>query len=95
VASELWRVIALGVVALAVVTVSIALRWQAPLVVGASVLIVHAIAQLWPWIQGLYSAVPWWIWLGVGGVLLIALAAHYEHRVRNLRSFVGSIAALR
>jgi hypothetical protein len=95
VGSELWRVIALGVVALAVVTVSIALRWQAPLVVGASVLIVHAIAQLWPWIQGLYSAVPWWIWLGVGGVLLIALAARYEHRVRNLRSFVGSIAALR
>lgn len=93
--TELWRVIALGVLALAVVTVAIVLRWQAPLVVGGSVLLIHAIAQLWPWIQGLYSAVPWWIWLGVGGVLLIALAARYEHRVRNLRSFVGSIAALR
>jgi hypothetical protein len=93
--TELWRVIALGVLSVIVVVAAIALRWQAPLVVGATVLIVHALAQSWPWIQGLYSAVPWWIWLGVGGIVLIAVAARYEHRVRNLRSFVGSIAALR
>jgi hypothetical protein len=93
--TELWRVIALGVLSVIVVVAAIALRWQAPLLVGATVLIVHALAQSWPWIQGLYSAVPWWIWLGVGGIVLIAVAARYEHRVRNLRSFVGSIAALR
>jgi hypothetical protein len=93
--TDLWRVIALGVLSVVVVVVAVALRLQAPLVVGAAVLIVHALAQSWPWIEGLYSAVPWWIWLGVGGVALIAVAARYEHRVRNLRSFVGSIAALR
>jgi hypothetical protein len=93
--TDLWRVIALGVLSVGVVVAAIALRWQAPLVVGATVLIVHALAQLWPWIQGLYSALPWWIWLGVGGIVLIAVAARYEHRVRNLRSFVGSITALR
>ncbi|CAD5996146.1 SCO7613 C-terminal domain-containing membrane protein [Agreia sp. COWG] len=93
--NELWRVVTLGILAVGCVVIAVALRLQAPLVVGGSVLIVHALAQLWPWIQGLYSAVPWWLWLGIGGVLLIAVAARYEHRVRNLRSFVGSIAALR
>ena len=93
--TDLVRVIALGVLSVAVVVAAVALRWQAPLVVGSVVLIAHALAQSWPWIQGLYSAVPWWIWLGVGGIVLIAVAARYEHRVRNLRSFVGSIAALR
>jgi hypothetical protein len=93
--TDLWRVIALGVLAVAVVVGAVLFRLQAPLVVGGVVLITHALAQSWSWVQGLYSAVPWWIWLGVGGVVLIAVAARYEHRVRNLRSFVGSIAALR
>ncbi|WP_156366165.1 SCO7613 C-terminal domain-containing membrane protein [Agreia sp. Leaf335] len=93
--TDLWRVIALGVLTVAIVVVGIALRWQAPLIVGGVVLLVHAIAQSWPWIQGLYSAVPWWIWLGIGGALLVALAARYEHRVRNLRSFVGTVSSLR
>ncbi|MBF4633685.1 hypothetical protein ITJ38_04620 [Agreia pratensis] len=93
--TELWRVIALGVLSVALVAVSITLRWQAPLIVSGTVLLVHALAQSWPWIQGLYSVVPWWIWLGIGGALLIALAARYEHRVRNLRSFVGTISSLR
>jgi hypothetical protein len=93
--TDLVRVITLGVLSVIVVVAAVALRWQAPLVVGSVVLIAHALAQSWPWIQGLYSAVPWWIWLGVGGIVLIAVAARYEHRVRNLRSFVGSIAALR
>lgn len=93
--TDLIRVIALGVLSVIVVVAAVALRWQAPLVVGSVVLIAHALAQSWPWIQGLYSAVPWWIWLGVGGIVLIAVAARYEHRVRNLRSFVGSIRALR
>lgn len=93
--TDLIRVIALGVLSVITVVAAVALRWQAPLVVGSVVLIAHALAQSWPWIQGLYSAVPWWIWLGVGGIVLIAVAARYEHRVRNLRSFVGSIRALR
>jgi hypothetical protein len=93
--TELWRVITLGVLAVVIVVGAAVFRLQAPLVVGGVVLIAHALAQSWPWIQGLYSAVPWWIWLGVGGVVLIAVAARYEHRVRNLKSFVGSITALR
>lgn len=93
--TDLVRVITLGVLSVIVVVAAVALRWQAPLVVGSVVLIAHALAQSWPWIQGLYSAAPWWIWLGVGGIVLIAVAARYEHRVRNLRSFVGSIRALR
>jgi hypothetical protein len=93
--TELWRVIALGVLSVALVVASIVVRWQAPLIVSGVVLLVHAVAQSWPWIQGLYSVVPWWIWLGIGGVILVAVAARYEHRVRNLRSFVGTISSLR
>jgi hypothetical protein len=93
--TELWRVVALGVVALATVVLSIALRWQAPLLIAGIVLIVHAVAQLWPWIADVYSVLPWWLWLGIGGVLLVAVAARYEHRVRNLRSIAGTIASLR
>ncbi|WP_431277801.1 SCO7613 C-terminal domain-containing membrane protein [Leifsonia poae] len=93
--SVLWRAVALGVVALAVLVAGLLLRWQAPFVLGGVVLIWHAIAQLWPWISDLYETVPWWLWLGIGGAILIALAARYEHRIQNARSIVASISALR
>jgi hypothetical protein len=56
---------------------------------------VHAIAQLWPWIAAAYNAVPWWLWLGVGGVLLIVLAARYERRIRDVKAIVMRVSALR
>ena len=48
--NELWRVVALGVAALALVVVGAVLRLQAPLVLGSVVLLLHGAAQLWPWI---------------------------------------------
>jgi hypothetical protein len=92
---ELWRLITLGVVAVAVVVVGAVLRLQAPLVLGGSVLLIHAIAQLWPWITWLYEAVWWWLWLGIAGVILVALAATYERQLRLARGVVRSIAELR
>ncbi|MFF1878520.1 SCO7613 C-terminal domain-containing membrane protein [Leifsonia sp. NPDC058230] len=93
--TELWRAVALGVVALGVLIAGLVLRWQAPFVFGSVVLLWHAVAQLWPWISALYEAVPWWLWLGIGGAILIALAARYERRIQNARSLVASISALR
>ena len=63
-ATDLWRVVALGIVAIALVVVGAVWRLQAPLVLGSIVLLVHAVAQLWPWISAAYVAVPWWLWLG-------------------------------
>lgn len=92
---ELWRVVGLGVVAIAMVVAGAVLRLQAPLVLGSAVLLVHAVAQLWPWISSAYTAVPWWLWLGLGGALLIFLAARYERRMRALRAAFTAITSLR
>ena len=93
--SPLWRVVGLGVLALAVLLIGTARKLQAPFLIGAVVLLIHGVAQLWPWISLTYDAVPWWLWLGVGGVLLIVLAARYEQRIQNLKSVALRISALR
>ena len=92
---ELWRLIALGVVAAIAVVVGAVRRLQAPLLLGGTVLLVHAVAQLWPWITWLYEAVWWWLWLGIAGVVLVALAATYERQLRLARGVVRSVAGLR
>ncbi|WP_166788019.1 SCO7613 C-terminal domain-containing membrane protein, partial [Cryobacterium adonitolivorans] len=93
--SPLWRVVGLGVVAIAVLLLGTARRLQAPFVLGATVLLLHALAQLWPWIALLYVSVQWWLWLGIGGVLLIVLAARYEQRIQNFKSAALKISTLR
>lgn len=92
---ELWRNVALGVVSALAVVLGAVRRLQAPLLLGGGVLLVHAIAQLWPWIRLLYEAVWWWLWLGIAGVLLVVLAATYERQLRLARGVVRSIAELR
>lgn len=93
--NELWRVVALGVVALLVLGAGLALKLQAPTLLGAIVVVVHALAQLWPWISGLYGSVPWWLWAGIGGIVLIVLAATYESRIRDLKAVARGISSLR
>lgn len=92
--AALWRVIALGAVAIALVIIGAVRALQAPLVVGSAVLLVHAIAQLWPWIAAAYVAF-WWLWLGLGGVALIFLAARYEKRMRAIKAAFAAVTALR
>jgi hypothetical protein len=92
---QLWRIVALGVVALATLLAGIRLRLQAPFVLGGAVLLVHAVAQLWPWITLLYEAVWWWLWVGLAGVLLVVIAATYERQLRLARTTIGRISALR
>jgi hypothetical protein len=93
--SELWRVVSLGVVGIAMVVIGAIYRLQAPLVLGSAVLIVHGVAQLWPWISTTYVAVPWWLWLGLGGALLIFMAARYEKNMKALRTTVVGVTSLR
>lgn len=92
---EFWRIVALGVVAAVSVVIGAVQRLQAPLLLGGAVLLVHAIAQLWPWITWLYEAVWWWLWLGIAGVILVTLAATYERQLRLARGTFRSLAALR
>ena len=93
--NDLWRIVSLGVVAIIVIVIGSTRRLQAPFVIGAAVLLIHGVAQLWPWIALAYSVVPWFLWLGGGGILLIVLAARYEQRSANLKSVALRISALR
>jgi hypothetical protein len=93
--TTLWRVIAVGVVAVIALLLGIRLRLQAPLVIGAATAVTHGLAQLWPWISGLYDAGYWWLWAGIGGVILIVFAARYEQRMKNLRDAGRALSALR
>lgn len=95
--NALWRILALGVVALAVLLVGARFRGQAPVLLGGIVLILHAVAQLWPWITSLYESASglWWLWLGIAGVLLIVIAATYERRIREVKAVALAIRALR
>lgn len=95
--NHLWRVIVLGVVALAVLLAGVRFRLQAPVLLGGVVLIVHAVAQLWPWIASIYESVSglWWLWIGIAGVLLIVVAATYERRIREVKAVALAIRALR
>ena len=93
--ADLWRVVALGIVAIALVVIGAVWRLQAPLVLGSVVLLIHGVAQLWPWISSTYVYVPWWLWLGIGGALLIYLAARYESSMRALRTSFTAVASLR
>jgi len=95
--NALWRIIALGVVAVVVLLVGVRFRLQAPLLLGGIVLLVHAVAQLWPWIAALYESVSglWWLWLGIAGVLLIVVAATYERRIREVKAVALAIRGLR
>ncbi|MFT2689301.1 SCO7613 C-terminal domain-containing membrane protein [Clavibacter zhangzhiyongii] len=71
------------------------MRLRAPFLIGAGVLVVHALAQLWPWIREASATVPWWAWAGVGGVVLIAVAARYERRIRDVKEVAARVSALR
>ncbi|MEU9512809.1 SCO7613 C-terminal domain-containing membrane protein [Micromonospora sp. NPDC048169] len=85
-----WRRLALGAAALAVVLGGAARRWQAPVVLGAATLVplaLHELARGW-------DLMPRWIFLGVGGLLLIGLAATYERRRRDLVRLRDAVARL-
>ncbi|HUG50937.1 MAG TPA: hypothetical protein VLZ78_08065, partial [Terrimesophilobacter sp.] len=91
----LWRLVALGVVGVAVIVVGAVKRLQAPFLLGITVVLIHGIATFAPQIRAVYELANWWVWAGVGGVLLIVLAAQYEKRIQNFKSVAMRIGALR
>ncbi|WP_223201320.1 SCO7613 C-terminal domain-containing membrane protein [Micromonospora sp. M42] len=85
-----WRRLALGAAAVAVVLGGAARRWQAPVVLGSATLVplaLHELARGW-------DLLPRWLFLGVGGLLLIGLAATYERRRRDLVRLREAVARL-
>jgi hypothetical protein len=77
---ELTRPLLVGLAALGVLLVGARTRLQAPLAVGAGVLVVDALDLLGPYA----AALPRWVSLGGAGILLLVVGATYEQRRRDL-----------
>ncbi len=89
------RTVPLAVAAAAAVVVGVTRGWQAPVLEGAGVLVVHALVQLAPWLGAAYDVVPRWATLALIGSLLLGVGARYEARVRDVVTLRRRVAALR
>ncbi len=85
------RALLVGVVALALVGVGLALRWQAPFVLGGGALLLVAVVELAPY--GL--AVPRWVLIGVAGLVLLVGGITWEDRVRDGRAAARFVRSMR
>jgi hypothetical protein len=81
---EPLRRLLLGVAALGVTLAGGARRRQAPFALGAAVLAVVAVRELGPVFADVLAAVPSWVPLSLGGILLVTVGATYEQRRRDL-----------
>ncbi|MFF8382149.1 SCO7613 C-terminal domain-containing membrane protein [Streptomyces kanasensis] len=79
------RPLVLGTAALAVTLVGARHRLQAPLVLGGSVLALVALHELAPYIAQVVGVLPRWVAPALAGLLLLALGATYEQRLRDAR----------
>lgn len=83
---EHWlRPLVLGVAALGVTLLGARLRLQALLVLGGTVLTLDALHELAPYVVQVVGALPRWLPPALAGVLLLAVGATYEQRLRDAR----------
>ncbi len=85
------RALLLGLGCLALVLAGVALRWSAPLVVGAVVGAVLVLRELAPYAADL----PPWLTIGLSGALLLVVGVTWESRMRDARTATRYVAALR
>jgi hypothetical protein len=93
--APVWRLVLLGAVGLLVIIVGTFLRLQAPFLIGIVVVITHALRTFAPQLRAVYELADWYIWAGIGGAIVMAIAIRYEHRLRDAKRIVHSIASLR
>ncbi|WP_344362488.1 SCO7613 C-terminal domain-containing membrane protein [Streptomyces gobitricini] len=79
------RPLVLGLVALAVTLAGARLRLQAPLLLGGAVLALDGLHELAPYVVQAVGAVPRWLPPALAGLLLLAVGATYEQRMRDAR----------
>jgi hypothetical protein len=79
------RPLLLGASALLLTLLGARHRLQAPLVLGGSVLTLDALHELAPYLVQVTDALPRWAPPALAGLLLLALGATYEQRLRDVR----------
>lgn len=83
--AEWTRPLLLGTSALLLTLLGARRRLQAPLVLGGSVLTLVALHELAPYLVQVTDALPRWVPPALAGMLLLALGATYERRLRDVR----------
>ena len=89
--SSPWRRLLLGVFALVAVVAGAVRRRQAPFVVGAVVLVLLALHEIFVG----WDLLPRWAWFALGGALLVGLGITYERRRRDIARLKEKISAMR
>ncbi|MGI5453180.1 SCO7613 C-terminal domain-containing membrane protein [Streptomyces sp. CA-249302] len=79
------RPLLLGTAALLITVLGARHRLQAPLVLGGSVLALDALHELAPYLVQMTDTLPRWVPPALAGLLLLALGATYERRIRDVR----------
>ncbi|MEU2118287.1 hypothetical protein ABZ567_22235 [Streptomyces sp. NPDC016459] len=92
---EWFRPLALGVAALAVTLVGARFRLQALLVLGGGVLALDGLHELAPYVVQVVGALPRWLPPALAGLLLLAVGATYEQRLRDARRLRDRVARMR
>ncbi|MCF1598715.1 SCO7613 C-terminal domain-containing membrane protein [Streptomyces muensis] len=88
------RPLLLGLAALAVTLLGARHHLQAPLLLGGAVLALDALHELAPYIVQVTDALPRWVPPALAGLLLLAIGATYEQRLRDarkMRDFLGNM----
>ncbi|MFE4825582.1 SCO7613 C-terminal domain-containing membrane protein [Streptomyces sp. NPDC056672] len=89
------RPLLLGVAALAITLSGARLGLQAPLVLGGTVLGLVALHELAPYVVQAVGALPRWLPPALAGVLLLAVGATYERRLKDARRMRRSLGRMR
>ncbi|MGW7358828.1 SCO7613 C-terminal domain-containing membrane protein [Streptomyces sp. NPDC054802] len=93
---EHWvRPLLLGLAALAVTLAGARWRLQALLVLGGTVLSLVALHELAPYVVQVVGALPRWLPPAFAGLLLLAVGATYEQRLRDARRLRDHVARMR
>ncbi|WP_079085167.1 SCO7613 C-terminal domain-containing membrane protein [Streptomyces dysideae] len=79
------RPLLLGLAALSVTLLGAGYNLQAPLLLGGSVLTLDALHELAPYLVQVTDALPRWVPPALAGLVLLALGATYERRIRDVR----------
>ncbi|MFG2462204.1 SCO7613 C-terminal domain-containing membrane protein [Streptomyces sp. NPDC048523] len=79
------RPLLLGLAALVVTLAGARHHLQAPLLLGGAVLLLDALHELAPYLVQVTDALPRWVPPALAGLLLLALGATYEQRLRDAR----------
>ncbi|MER6445133.1 SCO7613 C-terminal domain-containing membrane protein [Streptomyces venezuelae] len=88
------RPLLLGAAALAVTLLGARQRLQAPLLLGGAVLAAVAVHELAPYVVQVAGALPRWVPPALAGLLLLAVGATYERRLRDARRLRAAIGRL-